>query len=105
MANLNSTAELETQRVRLLEATDPNLPCITVCGGTGCRVYGSEKVWEALRDELTRQGVQASLKLDVKVTGCHGFCEKGPLVVIRPQGIFYTRVKVEDVPEIVAERP
>jgi len=66
-------------------------------------VYGSEKVWEAFQDEIVRKGVKASLNMDVKVTGCHGFCEKGPLVVIRPQGIFYVRVKVEDVPEIVTE--
>jgi len=103
MANITSAAELEARRATLLAAADPDRPCITVCGGTGCRVYGSEKVWEAFRDEIVRQGVKASLNLDVRVTGCHGFCEKGPLVVIRPQGIFYARVKVEDVPEIVAE--
>ena len=81
----------------------PTHPMITVCGGTGCRVYGSEKVWEAFQSELERQGASGTLNYEVKVTGCHGFCEKGPLVVIRPQGIFYSHVKVEDVPEIVSE--
>ena len=103
MARISAPADLSALRARLVAASDPNRPCITVCGGTGCRVYGSEKVWNAFRDEMVRQGVTATLAFDVKVTGCHGFCEKGPLVVIRPQGIFYTRVKVEDVPEIVAE--
>lgn len=82
---------------------DPDRSLITVCGGTGCRVYGSEKVWEAFKNELARQGVSGTLNYDVKVTGCHGFCERGPLVVIRPRGIFYSHVKVEDVPEIVTE--
>lgn len=102
MDRINAAADLITWRAKLIAANNPNRPCISVCGGTGCRVYGSEKVWNAFRDEVIRQGVSAVLDLDVKVTGCHGFCEKGPLVVIRPQGIFYPRVKVEDVPEIVA---
>ena len=103
MARFNSPAELEVWRSELAATHDPNHPCVTVCGGTGCRVYGSEQVWEAFRDQVVRQGASATVNLKVKATGCHGFCEKGPLVVIRPQGIFYTRVKVEDVPEIVAE--
>ncbi len=114
MPKINSVAELENWRAQLIAASDPNRVCITVCGGTGCRVYGSEQVWEAFRAELARQDVKAALPADhqpstfnlqpfTKTTGCHGFCEKGPLVVIRPQGIFYARVKVEDVPEIVRE--
>ncbi len=105
MARINSAADLNTRRVEHTAAAiaDLDRPCVTICGGTGCRVYGSEKVWNAFRDEITRQGAQATLDFDVKVTGCHGFCEKGPLVVIRPQGIFYARVKVEDVPEIVTQ--
>jgi NADH-quinone oxidoreductase subunit F len=102
MNSINAPVDLDAWRAELIAASNPNRPCITVCGGTGCRVYGSEKVWNAFRDEIIRQGASAILNLDVKVTGCHGFCEKGPLVVIRPQGIFYPRVKVEDVPEIVA---
>ncbi len=103
MIRINAPADLDAWRAELIASHNPNRPCITVCGGTGCRVYGSEKVWNAFRDEIIRQGASAVLDLDVKVTGCHGFCEKGPLVVIRPQGIFYPRVKVEDVPEIVAK--
>jgi NADH-quinone oxidoreductase subunit F len=103
MNKINTSADLDAWRAELIAATNPNRPCITVCGGTGCRVYGSEKVWNAFRDEIIRQGASTILDLDVKVTGCHGFCEKGPLVVIRPQGIFYPRVKAEDVPEIVAK--
>ncbi len=103
MNRIQSVSEFQDwQKVKAAE-NDPSRPMITVCGGTGCRVYGSEKVWEAFQNELGTQGVDGDLHYDVKVTGCHGFCERGPLVVIRPQGIFYSHVKVEDVPEIVRE--
>ena len=103
MASIHTAQELDTWRESLTAKVDPDLPVITVCGGTGCRVYGSEKVWTAFQDELTNQKAKAKLNYDVKVTGCHGFCEKGPLVVIHPQGIMYTNVKVSDVAEIVGE--
>jgi NADH-quinone oxidoreductase subunit F len=103
MASIHTAQELDTWRESLTAKVDSDLPLITVCGGTGCRVYGSEKVWTAFQDELTNQNANARLKYDVKVTGCHGFCEKGPLVVIHPQGIMYTNVKVSDVAEIVSE--
>ncbi|MFC1936060.1 NADH-quinone oxidoreductase subunit NuoF [Chloroflexota bacterium] len=76
-------------------------PCITVCGETGCRVYGSEKIAVAFQDELTKQNIQIPVDFDVKVTGCPGFCAQGPLVVIHPQGIMYTHVTIKDVAEIV----
>jgi NADH:ubiquinone oxidoreductase subunit F (NADH-binding)/(2Fe-2S) ferredoxin/Pyruvate/2-oxoacid:ferredoxin oxidoreductase delta subunit len=103
MNRLQSMMEFQTLQATLQAENDPNRPFITVCGGTGCRVYGSEKVWEAFQTELDRQGVNAGLNYEVKVTGCHGFCERGPLVVIRPQGIFYSHVKAADVPEIISE--
>jgi NADH-quinone oxidoreductase subunit F len=76
---------------------------IAVCGGTGCRAYGSEKVWVAFREALSSLEGDIHLEFEVKPTGCHGFCEKGPLVVIQPQGILYTGVGVKDVPEIVEQ--
>ncbi|HWQ03818.1 MAG TPA: NADH-quinone oxidoreductase subunit NuoF [Longilinea sp.] len=103
MNRLQTLEEFDQWQLARQQEYNPDRPVITVCGGTGCRVYGSEKVWEAFRSELTRQGADGDLYYDVKVTGCHGFCERGPLVVIRPQGIFYSHVKVEDVPEIVSE--
>ncbi len=100
---VSSAAELEAWRAALDSANVPNRPCVTVCGGTGCRVYGSENVWNRFRDEIARQGLHATLNLDVKVTGCHGFCEKGPVVVIRPRGIMYAHVQAGDVSAIVQE--
>ena len=77
----------------------PNKKFVTVCAGTGCRAYGSFKVKEALEAEIKKQ----NMNVEVLATGCFGFCEKGPMVVIHPDKYFYQQVKVEDVPEIVSK--
>ena len=94
-------AELEKLRASIRASRDPARPCITVCGGTGCCASGSESVSTAFREEVKRQGLED--KVDVKVTGCHGFCERGPLVVLYPDAIFYQQITPDDVPEIVSE--
>ncbi len=70
---------------------------ISVCGGTGCSAQGSGDMRQAFESLIKEKGVKAKLLF----TGCHGFCENGPLVVIGPKKIFYNKVKAEDVPEIV----
>ena len=101
MNRLSSPDELEAVRESIIKNRDPNKPCITICSGTGCHAYGCERVVAAFKQEVKQQGLEA--KVDVRATGCHGFCERGPLVVIRPGSIFYQRVSVEDVPEIISE--
>jgi len=98
---LGSVAELENLRQSILSKRDPSRACISVCGGTGCRASGAEAVVDALIDEIERRELQINVEL--KETGCHGFCERGPVVVIRPKRIFYQRVKPEDIPEIISE--
>ena len=85
----------------LKRALDRKKKQITICGGTGCTAFGSPTVERAFRDELAGRGLDETVS--VKRTGCHGFCEKGPVVVILPQGIFYPNVQVEDVGEIIDE--
>ena len=63
---------------------------ILVCQGTGCVSGGSDTVYEAIKSEVARAGLE---NVDVDYTGCHGFCEQGPNVVIEPEGIFYTHVQ------------
>jgi NADH:ubiquinone oxidoreductase subunit F (NADH-binding)/(2Fe-2S) ferredoxin/Fe-S-cluster-containing hydrogenase component 2 len=88
------------ERRRLLQArTDANHTWIKLCAGTGCLACGCEEVAAAFRDKIHRDGLEDVVHL--KLTGCHGFCERGPLVVIRPQGIFYQRVSPDDVPLII----
>jgi NADH-quinone oxidoreductase subunit F len=101
LKRLGSPRELEALRKSIAGGRDPKRPGITVCGGTGCQAYGCERVISAFRDEIKKRGLED--KVSVLATGCHGFCERGPLVVIRPQDIFYQRVKVKDVSEIVSE--
>ncbi|MBM3153845.1 MAG: FAD-dependent oxidoreductase [Chloroflexi bacterium] len=72
---------------------------VFVCQGTGCVSGGGDAVYEALKAEVERHKVAG---VEVDFTGCHGFCEQGPNVVIEPEGIFYTRVQPEDAAEIVA---
>ena len=74
---------------------------VLVCGGTGCTSGGSGQVVEALERELKAQGLDQEVK--VVKTGCFGLCALGPVMVIYPEGAFYSMVKPEDVPEIVSE--
>ena len=73
---------------------------VLVCCGTGCLAGGARGVAEAFAEQLDRER-QAELNLVIKRTGCHGFCEKGPLVVLMPSGIFYKGVKPKDVARII----
>lgn len=101
MNRLSSPDELEGIRKSIIKHRDPNKPCIIICGGTGCLALGCEKVIATFKQEIRQQRLET--KVDVRVTGCPGFCERGPLVVIKPQNIFYQRIRVEDVAEIISE--
>ncbi|MDY6958196.1 MAG: NADH-ubiquinone oxidoreductase-F iron-sulfur binding region domain-containing protein [Halobacteriota archaeon] len=101
MTRFNSTSDLEEYRKQLLSERDQTKPCITICSGTACQAYNSEKIGTAFEDEIKRQGLEADVT--IKKTGCHGFCEKGPIVVIYPKEICYVQVKPEDVESIVSK--
>ena len=101
MERISTTEELRALRESILAKRDPNKPCLTICAGTGCSAWGSTEVRDAFVEELKRQGLED--KVEVKKTGCHGFCERGPVTVILPQEIFYQQITKEDVPEIVSE--
>ncbi len=80
---------------------DPDKPCITVCSGTGCQAYGCQRITNTFREELEKRGLAE--QVDVLTTGCHGFCERGPVVVVKPDGIFYERMQLKDVADVVEE--
>ena len=98
---IGSLADLEKLRQEILSRTDPDKRRVIVSGGTCGESRGSEKVCQAFIDEMKSQGVDG--KIDLKYTGCHGFCEREPVVLILPEEICYLGVKPEDVPEIVSE--
>lgn len=100
MQRLKSVVDLESLRERILSKRDPNRTWVTVCSGTGCHAYACEKVAEAFASEIEKRGLEEQVGL--RRTGCHGFCERGPIVVIFPDGICYLSVKPEDVSEIVS---
>ncbi len=100
MAKLKSPTELEALRKSVLAGRDPDKAVITICNGTGCHAHGCVAVTAAFRDEVKKQ--KLADKVDIRATGCHGFCERGPLVVIKPRDILYQRVRVKDVPEILS---
>jgi NADH-quinone oxidoreductase subunit F len=72
---------------------------VRICAGTACHASGRPAVTAAFKDELATRGL--SDKVRVVETGCHGFCEQGPIVVLQPKGIFYPRVRTDDVAKIV----
>jgi len=98
---LNSSGELEALRQSIVGSRDPKKTCIVVCGGTGCLALGAEDVIAGFRQELRERGLES--KIDLRITGCPGFCERGTLVVIKPENILYQQVRGEDVPEIISE--
>lgn len=96
---LQTISDLRSFRENLKSSKDPHSPCITVCTGTGCQACGALEVVEAFKEEVQEMGLNQ--KIEIRATGCHGFCERGPLVVIRPQKICYMNVTPEDVSEIL----
>ena len=68
---------------------------------TGCRAYGAEEIRDAFRAEVAKRGLES--KVEIRETGCHGFCARAPVIAIDPSGIFYQQLTPGDVPEIVSE--
>lgn len=93
--------ELENFRKSIRESNKRFSKTVTLCGGTGCRAGESEKLKNILEVELRNNNLENEVK--ITFSGCHGFCEQGPIMVIKPDGITYCKVKEEDIPEIVSE--
>ncbi len=74
---------------------------VLICGGTGCTSSGSPALREALAKELEANGLSEEIK--VVQTGCFGLCALGPIMIVYPEGTFYSRVTIDDIPEIVGE--
>jgi len=105
MPRINSPAELDAFRKVVVSGRDPQKPCVAVCTGTGCLALGAAKVVAALREEIKSQGLDSrvDVKVDLRETGCPGFCERGPVIVIYPEEICYLQVQPSDAKEIISE--
>ncbi len=79
----------------------PDKPSIAICAGMGCLVRSNGRVVSAFEEEVDKRDLKT--KVDIRATGCHGYCEKGPMVVIYPEEICYLGVAPKDVPDIVSQ--
>lgn len=79
----------------------PSRTEVFLCGGTGCHASGSREVKKVLLQEIARHGLEEEIR--VIETGCNGFCAQGPVMVVQPEGIFYQKLKVDDIPLLVEE--
>jgi len=99
---MKSPVELEEFRKGILSKRDPKKPCIAVCTGTGCLALGANGVVTALKEEIEKKGLNAEV-VDLRETGCPGFCERGPIIVVYPEETCYVQVQPKDAAEIVSE--
>ena len=98
MEKLSSVGQLEWLRNRILAQMDARKTVVHVCM-TGCRAYGAADVKSSLEAEVERQGL--SDQVEIRATGCHGFCAKAPVIAIEPMGIQYQEVGPDDAAEII----
>ncbi|MCK5434716.1 MAG: NADH-quinone oxidoreductase subunit NuoF [Dehalococcoidales bacterium] len=98
MGKVRTADELLSLRQSISEKIDPNKPCVRICM-TGCRAYGAIGIRDAFNEEIRRRGLED--KVEVRETGCHGFCARAPVTVVDPQDIFYQQITVDDVADIV----
>jgi len=97
---LANTKELHDIRNELIAKMDSARRCVRICM-TGCRARGAVQVEEAFREELEKQSMAEDV--EIRETGCQGFCAQAPVAVIDPEGIFYQQLTPEDVPDIVSQ--
>jgi len=100
MGKLRNAEELRDLRNKLIAEIDPNKTCVRICM-TGCRAYGAEQIRDTFKKELERQELGG--EVEIRETGCHGFCARAPVIVIDPQDIFYQQLTPEDVPDIISQ--
>ncbi|MBW2264736.1 MAG: NAD(P)H-dependent oxidoreductase subunit E [Deltaproteobacteria bacterium] len=99
ISKIKTPSDLEVLRQAILSRQDPNKQVLRVCCTTACRAGGALDIVKNFKEELAERGLQD--KVEVKKTGCRGFCEKGPVMVIEPEEIFYSEVKPKDVTKII----
>ncbi|MHA6531126.1 NADH-quinone oxidoreductase subunit NuoF [Paenibacillus sp. BAC0078] len=92
---------LDNRKITGESADSIKFRSVMVCGGTGCTSSDSNKIIAELNKEIVNHGIQE--QVEVVRTGCFGLCELGPVVIVYPEGIFYSRVEVKDIPKLVEE--
>ncbi|RQD77915.1 MAG: NADH-quinone oxidoreductase subunit F, partial [Candidatus Syntrophonatronum acetioxidans] len=99
MRKIKNPAELESFRESCIKEKSQETTWVAVCCGTGCSASGAHQVVSSFKKALQEKNIDA--KITTRITGCHGFCEQGPLVVVHPGNYFYCQVTPDDVEEII----
>ncbi len=100
---IKTARQLDKLRKECVAESNKHPKKVMVCCGPGCLANGAQKISDEFRKLLKKKRIRGFSVEAMKETGCHGFCEMGPLVVIEPDQTFYTKVKVKDVEEIIEE--
>ncbi len=107
---INTREELSQRRKEYKRSLDSQKKQILICAGTGCVAGGSLKIYDRMKELMEEKGLKCSVVLEkephdesigIKKSGCHGFCEMGPLLKIDPMGWLYTKVRIEDCEDII----
>jgi len=99
---ISNIEDLE-KKAKLLKDSCETKTVISLCSGTGCKAAGSDDVFEILKEEASKYAAASGKEISIRRTGCHGFCERGPLIIFYPQEICYLGAAGEDIAEIVTE--
>jgi NADH:ubiquinone oxidoreductase subunit F (NADH-binding)/NAD-dependent dihydropyrimidine dehydrogenase PreA subunit/(2Fe-2S) ferredoxin len=99
MSRLEKPEDLAKLRDQIIAQRNAKPTWLAICAGTGCRAYGAEALADSFEEEIEKRGIGD--KIGVRRTGCHGFCERGPLVVIEPSGDCYLGAQQKNVPAII----
>ena len=94
MEKVTSVSQLASLAQKIKASQDPDQPRFTICGGTGCRANNSYEFAQVVAKELGARGLDA--KVELKLSGCHGLCQKGPVVVVDPMHVFYQETGIKD---------
>ncbi|MBM3713962.1 MAG: NADH-quinone oxidoreductase subunit F, partial [Actinobacteria bacterium] len=100
--NINSSIDLIKKAKELQDLSKDQL-IISLCSGTGCKAAGSDYLYDILKEEVKKNQPNIKKEIIIRRTGCHGFCEKGPLIIFYPQEICYLGATEEDIPLLVSE--
>jgi len=98
---IRSSKGLERLRKEIIAKMNTKKTVIAICAGTGCLALGCDKVITAFEEEVKKQGLET--KVDIRETGCPGFCERGTIIIIFPERICYCNVQPEDAAEVVSQ--
>ncbi len=103
MNKIKNIDELGKIKTEIIKNLSPETPCIIISCGTCGQARGALKIVEAFRDAIKKLETIQELPIQLRITGCHGFCEVEPNIIIEPEGIFYVKLKPEDAEIIIKE--